>query len=156
MSFLKQMLRDIEETKSGRIRSMPGHWQLCPDETREPGNYPIPGKEDAPGMLDRIAHIRVDRHGRKMQLIRKWAVHCPNPEYIGQFAAIQDAGRPLCLSVAQAFCHKCRFYRPRSGARRSYPTCGFMAAVNPKLETVQEVAGIIKSARTMVEEIMGR
>ena len=153
-SLIGQILKDIEENKAGRIRRTPGHWELRPDEEREPGNYPVPGKEHAVGALERFDHIKTDRQGRKMQLIVKRAVFCPNPDYADRFAEIQSEGRPLCLSVPESFCRECRFCRSGRASGHRYATCGFVAVENPKLETIRTFVGVLADAQKKVDELL--
>ena len=103
MRLFDQILRDIHESKLGRIRRVGGHWKLTPDETREDGSYQIAGA-DGDGYLERFQRISTDKEGRKMRLISKRAVHCPNPNYIDQFASLKD--EHVCLSVPDSFCRK--------------------------------------------------
>jgi len=155
VNLFRQIVRDLEEDNAGRICRVPGHWQLCLDDEREPGTYPIPGTKDATAWIDRVVRLSVDRQGRKMRLIKKRGVHCLNPEYADQFAEIQPEGKRLKLSVPESFCRKCPHYRTARQSRRKYACCGYAAADNPKRAAAEQFVGMLAEATKKANEIMG-
>uniref|UniRef100_A0A6M3JQP8 Uncharacterized protein n=1 Tax=viral metagenome TaxID=1070528 RepID=A0A6M3JQP8_9ZZZZ len=153
MNIFSSLIRDIRESKEGRIRRYGGHWELAPGEDREDGSYAIPDvPKDAP-YLERFVRISTDKQGRKMRLVDKRAVHCPNPQYIDQFASLRDGA--VCLSVPEPFCRKCPHYRTARQSRRKYATCGYKAAENPAAATLAEFTDLMTKAATKANELMG-
>lgn len=144
MNIFAQILRDIVESKEGRIVRVPGHWKLAPDETRDDGRYPIEGKQDAVAHIDRYVVVSTDKAGRKMRLIKRRAVHCPNPEYGVQFASLNE--KIVCLSVPESFCRKCPHYKSARASRRKYATCGYMRTENPASDSLKEFNELLKKA----------
>jgi hypothetical protein len=150
--MFERIVRDILESKEGRIRRFGGHWLLVPDETRDDGSYEIEGEPKSATYLERFQRISTDKQGRKMRLISKEAVHCPNPEYIDQFASLKE--NYICLSVPVSFCRKCPHYCNARKSRRRYATCQFKAAENPAKETIQELGSLMSEATNKAKEMM--
>jgi hypothetical protein len=151
MNIFNSFMRDILERKEGRIRRCAGHWKLAPEETRENGSYPIPGKEGKP-YLESHTRVGTDKLGQKMHLVSKMAVHCPNPEYIDQFASLKN--NIVFLSVPESFCRKCSHYRSAKRSRRKYATCGYAASENAAAETLGEFQARMQEAAEKANELL--
>jgi hypothetical protein len=151
MSLFSGIIRDIQESKEGRIHRVPGNWKLAPGETREDGCYKVAAGDDVTS--GGFVRVSTDKRGRKMHLISKRAVHFTNPEYLDQFASIMDDC--ICLSVPESFCRKCPHYRTARQSRRKYATCGYARAENPAEATLEEFGGLLSKATTKANEILG-
>ena len=153
MNILASTIRDIRESKEGRIHRVPAQWVLVPDETREDGSYEIPGADKSKNYLERFVRVSTDKQGRKMQLVKRRAVHCPNSEYADSYASLREG--LTCLSVPERVCRKCEHYRTARQSRRKYATCEYKAAANPAAETFKEFTGLLSKSAKKANELMG-